>query len=451
MKKRDLTQGSILSHIKVIAIPSSIGFLFNTLFNVVDTFWAGRLSTEALAGLTLSFPIFFIIIAISSGFGNGLTALLSNALGKKDHQLFHDFIYNGLMLGVITGLLFIVIMPFSIRPLFELSGASGQSLEYGLDYTTTVFIGAIFFILNFSFNAVLSSQGNTKPFRNYLVAGFFLNLILDPLLIFGWFGLPELGTIGVALATIIVQAFGSIYLFLEVLKSDVFDTKLMKFERTSFGKMLQLLKQGLPASLNLATIALGTFIINYYVLQYGGASGVAAYGASLRIQQLALLPTLGLNIAIITIVGQNFGAKRFDRMEETLKLSLKIGVIIILVGSAIIFFLAPLLIRLFNDDPNVIEIGVTYLRIDLIGFVTYVIINNYTAFLQGIKQPTVSLVIAMLRQTLPLLIFPLFAITFSLGLNGIWWGIVLINWMATLMLVSIAIPIIASVKKKSTV
>ena len=447
MKKSDLTVGSISSHIKRIAIPTSIGFLFNTLFNVVDTIFAGQISTDALSGLTLSFPIFFIIIAIASGFGNGLTALISVALGKKEIHDFHKLILNALLISGVFGILFIFVLPNIISPLFEFAGASGAALQFGLDYTQTIFIGAIFFLLNFVFNAILSSQGNTKPFRNYLVIGFFLNLILDPLFILGWFGLPELGTQGVALATILVQAFGSIYMGYHVLKSELFDIKKMTFKDTSPKVMKDIFVQGIPSSLNLAAIAIGVFIINYYVLLYGGDVSVASYGAALRIQQVALLPSLGLNVAIITIIGQNLGANQFDRMNETKKTALKMGLFLVITGGLVVFIFAPQLMSIFNSNPDVISIGARYLRIDTIGFMTYLIINVNTSVLQGIKKPLFALIIGIIRQLLPLIVFPLLGTTFQLGLDGVWIGIVIINWLATFVLIIVTNIIFKNIKK----
>ena len=447
MKKSDLTVGSISSHIKRIAIPTSIGFLFNTLFNVVDTIFAGQISTDALSGLTLSFPIFFIIIAIASGFGNGLTALISVALGKKEIHDFHKLILNALLISGVFGILFIFVLPNIISPLFEFAGASGAALQFGLDYTQTIFIGAIFFLLNFVFNAILSSQGNTKPFRNYLVIGFFLNLILDPLFILGWFGLPELGTQGVALATILVQAFGSIYMGYHVLKSELFDIKKMTFKDSSPKVMKDIFVQGIPSSLNLAAIAIGVFIINYYVLLYGGDVSVASYGAALLIQQVALLPSLGLNVAIITIIGQNLGANQFDRMNETKKTALKMGLFLVITGGLVVFIFAPQLMSIFNSNPDVISIGARYLRIDTIGFMTYLIINVNTSVLQGIKKPLFALIIGIVRQLLPLIVFPLLGTTFQLGLDGVWIGIVIINWLATFVLIIVTNIIFKNIKK----
>jgi putative MATE family efflux protein len=442
-----LLEAPISKLIKRIAIPASIGFLFNTLFNVVDTYFAGQISTEALSGLSVSFPIFFIIISIASGFGNGLTALISNALGKKDMKQFHQFILNAFVIGIIFGLLFIFVLPLAIEPLFNIQGVSGVEKTYGMDYAQTIFFGAIFFILNFMLNAILSSQGNTKPFRNYLIIGFFLNVILDPILIFGWLGLPALGTMGVALATIIVQAFGTIYLTYHVLKSESFQLEMLTSSTIRLSDMLSVLKQSIPATLNLASIAIGAFIINYYVLLYGQDISVAAYGVALRIQQVALLPTIGLNFAVIALIGQNFGANQIKRVFETNRLALLYGVILASITGILIFIFAAPLMSIFSNDQQVIDIGSLYIRIDTIGFLSYVIMNILTSSLQGIKKPLYGLLIAFLRQLFPLLVFPLFATTFGLGLEGVWYGIVFINWIATVLLYLLYVKVFKGIKK----
>ncbi|HBG32587.1 MAG TPA: MATE family efflux transporter [Acholeplasmataceae bacterium] len=426
----NLTIGNISTHLKHIAIPASVGFLFNTLFNVVDTVYAGRLSTEALAGLTISFPIFFIIIAVTAGLGNAISALASIALGKKDHQLFHQLIKNALLIGVFLSILMTVLSPIITEPLLSLLGSEGSAKTYGINYTNTIFFGSFFFVFNALFSGILSAQGQTKPYRNFLVIGFFMNLILDPLLIFGWFGLPRLGVVGVALATIIVQMFGTVYLFIKVKKSTVFDKSVLKKAHFSYASIKDVLKQGIPSSLNMATIAIGIFIINYFVLKYGGTTGIAGYGVGVRIEQLALLPTLGLNIAVLTIVGQNYGAKQFDRIKEVLKKATFSGIIIMIIGAFIIFPLAPYLIQLFNQDAQVIKQGSRYLRIEVLAFITYVILNICVSVLQGIKKPGFAIYIGLYRQVLPFAIFYLLGTVFDMGLDGVWWGIVLINWSA---------------------
>jgi len=429
-KQTDLTQGNLSAHLKRIAIPASIGFLFNTLFNVVDTIYAGRLSTDALAGLTISFPIFFIIIAVTSGLGNAVSALLSIALGQKNKQLFHQIGKNALFLGFILSIIITVLAPLMTEPLFNLLGSDGSAQSLGIAYTNTIFLGSLFFVFNAILSGMLSSQGQTKPYRNFLVIGFFMNLILDPLFIFGWFGFPRLGVVGVALATIIVQMFGTIYLFYKVKSSSEFDLSLLKTARISAKTSKDILKQAIPSALNMATIAIGIFIINYYVLKYGGNQAIAGYGAAVRIEQLALLPTLGLNIAVMSIVGQNFGANQLDRVKKALKMATLYGIMIMMIGAIIIFPLAPYFIQLFNSDSDVVSQGSRYLRIETLAFVTYVILNICVSVLQGVKKPGFAIYIGIYRQVLPFAIFYLFGTYFGLGIDGVWWGIVLINWSA---------------------
>lgn len=432
MNQSDLTTGTISSHFKKISVPASIGFLFNTLYNVVDSFYAGRLGTDVLAGMAISFPIFFLIISISSGLGNGTTALSAISIGKKDVKEKHLLVKNGLYLTLIFGLLLPLLAPFILRPLFMLAGARGSVLDVGLDYTKMIMYGSMFFIANNVIAGILSSEGDTKHFRNYLIAGFIANLILDPLFIFGWFGLPEMGASGVALATVIIQMGGSIYLLSKLFKSTYFEKDMFSKVTFKIKTIIEILKQGIPSTLNTATIALGVFIINYFVLLYGGSDTVAAYGVSMRIEQIALIPTIGLNIAVLSIVGQNYGANKVDRVMEARYKGTLYGVIIMLIGTVIIVPLAPYLIAFFDSSEEVVSAGTTYLRIEAVAFTTYVFLNINVSTLQGIKKPQFAVWIGIYRQILPLGLFYLLGTTLGMGIYGVWWGIVIINWSAVI-------------------
>lgn len=433
MNDIDLTQGSIFSHIRRIAIPASVGMLFNTLFNVVDTYYAGKLSTESLAGMTISFPIFFIILALSSGIGSGATALSAIALGEKDQEKFHSLSYNAILFGFCLSLLISLFAPLIVPYLFNLSGASGLSKTLGIQYTNTIFYGSVFFILNSVLNAMLNAQGDTKSYRNFLIIGFFMNLFLDPLFIFGWFGLPKLGTTGVALATVIVQAIGSVYMISRLKKSPIFKLSLFKAERFKPQVVLQLFQQGFPASLNMMTIALGVFVINFFVLKYAGSVTIAAYGVAVRVEQLVLLPALGLNIAALTLSGQNYGAKLYQRILETQRTALYIGVGMMIVGAFLIYPLAPYVIALFNDNDGVIMAGTHYLRIEVFALPTYIILNVLISVLQGIKKPNFAVLIGLYRQILiPSTLFYFLGNVMGMGITGVWWGIVINNWSAVI-------------------
>jgi Na+-driven multidrug efflux pump len=211
---------------------------------------------------------------------------------------------------------------------------------------------------------------------------------------------------------------------------------------------MSILSQSVPATLNLASIAIGAFIINYFVLLYGRETSVAAYGVALRIQQVALLPTIGLNFAVIALIGQNLGANKISRVFETNRLAMKYGVILAAITGFLIFILAKPMMSIFSSDPDVIAIGSLYIRIDTIGFLSYVIMNILTSSLQGVKKPIYGLIIAFLRQLFPLLVFPLFAVSFGLGLEGVWYGIVFINWIATFILFILYLQVFKKIKEK---
>jgi putative MATE family efflux protein len=431
MPSQDLTQGSIKKALRQIAIPASIGFLFNTLFNVVDTYFAGQLSVAALAGLTISFPIFLIGIALASGIGTGSTALAAIALGKKDGLQFQRIAKNALFLSGVVAVILIILAPFGIPWLLQVSGASGEALTAGLDYMNVVIYGAIFQILNFTFNGLLSAQGNTKPFRNFLIGGFFLNLFLDPLFIFGWFGLPQLGTAGVALATVIVQMLGTIYLGYSFFHSPSYDAKVFKNSKVTGSVLKQLLKQGIPVSLNNATVSIGIFIIQFFIYRFGTTETIAGYGVAVRIEQIVLLPTIGLNIATVALVGQNFGAKAYQRIRQAIQQAAIYGVLLLTIGILIIYPLAPQLVGLFNQNPLVIEEGARYLRIEGLALYTYSLIGIASSTMQAIKKPYFALGVGLLRQLTPIFVFYLLGEIFQLGISGIWWGIVIVNYSAT--------------------
>lgn len=433
MQLDDYTKGDLKKQLITMSVPVSVGLFFNTMFNVVDTFYAGKLSTEALAGMSLSFSVFFMLIAIVSGVSTGLSALLSIASGKRNQEEVRVLTSNGMFLTVAISII-ISVLGFFISPmLLHILGARGETLNQGTYYVKAIYAGAIFFGLNSALNALLSSRGVTKPYRNFLIIGFFLNLILDPLFIFGPFGLPQLGTLGVALATIIVQIIGTVYLFFKCKKvlnisMDIFTKKYFQFKA-----QFDILAQGIPASLNMLTIALGVFVINFFIYKHGDDAAIAGYGVAMRIEQLALLPALGLNTAALTIAGQNYGANNFDRVKATYKEGIKIGVIIMTIGMIIIFPLASFLIGIFNKDSAVVFEGTRYLRIEFIAFNAYIILNIGLSILQAIKKPHYAIWIGVYRQLImPFILFNLFGSILGWGLVGIWWGIVTTTWTGAL-------------------
>lgn len=425
-----LTGRPVPDLVRAIAIPASVGFFFNTLFNVVDTWYGGQISTQALAALSLSLPLFFLIVAVGSGLGAGTTALIGDALGRGEGEAAEIFAAQGLAFGLLAALAMAAAGLAASPSLFALLGATGEYRAIALAYMNVIFAGSPFFIANYMLAAALNALGETKPFRNVLIFGCLLNVLLDPWFIHGGLGLPALGFPGIAAATILIQALGGLYLLVRVRRTSLRGALSPRRLRPRGEPFRQIARQGLPAAANFLTIGLGIFVITYFVSGFG-KEAVAAYGAAMRIEQIALLPALGLTTATLAMVSQNSGAGLHGRVSETVRTALRYGGLTMLFGTAAVFLLAGPLMALFTADEAVIAIGRTYLRISAFVLYAYVVLAVHVAALQGIREPFFGLWIGLWRQIVaPAVLFWVLTRLFGLGLAGIWWGIFGITWSA---------------------
>ena len=426
----NLTTQNIPSLIKQLAIPASMGMFFNTMYNVVDTFYAGLISTQAISALTLSFMIFFLIIGFGYGFSSAITALLGNAIGKKRYKLASIYAHKGLIFVPLIGLGLSIIGYFYAPNLFILLGAKEEYLQLSLDYINPILFGAVFFMFNFSLNSILVATGDTKTYRNSLIFGFFANLILNPIFMYGFLFIPAMGIKGIAFATVLIQIINMFYLFYKVLQ-----TKLIHFEKLEYFVpniriYKQFLAQGIPSSLNMLTMAIGSLILTYFVSHYG-VNAIAGYGIGYRVEQLMLLPALGLSTAVLALVSNNYGAKKYDRVIETMKVSLKYGFIISTVGIIILTLLGRIIISLFDSNPIVVDFGVSYLLIEIWIFYAYIILFVCVSTLQAIKQPKMILYIGLYRQIFAKLIISYLIVKyFELDFIYLWFGILFMIYSA---------------------
>ena len=427
-----LTTQDIPSLIKQLAIPASVGMFFNTMYNVVDTFYAGLISTQAIAALSLSFMIFFLIIGFGYGFSSAITALLGNALGKKRYKLATIYAHKGLIFVPIIGLSLSIIGYFAAPWLFKLLGAQDEYLQISLDYINPILFGAIFFMFNFSLNSVLVATGDTKTYRNSLIFGFFANLVLNPIFIYGFLFIPAMGIKGIAIATVLIQVINMFYMLYKVLQTKLIHFENLKYFIPDLRVYKQFLNQGLPASLNMLTMAIGSLILTYFVSHYG-MFAVAGFGIGYRVEQLMLLPALGLSTAVLALVSNNFGAKRYDRVIEIFTTALKYGFIISTIGIITLTILGEFIISLFDDNPVVVNFGVDFLLVEIWIFYAYVVLFICVSTLQAIKQPQMILYIGLYRQIFAKLIIAYLIVKyFELDFIYLWFGVLFMIYSAAI-------------------
>ena len=429
----NLTADPIPKLVRAIAVPASMGMFFQTMYNNVDTYFAGKISVAALAALTFSFPVFFLVMAFGNGLGQASTALMANALGAGQQQngkvIFCQSLLYAFCLSVVLTTLGLILAPF----LFRLQGAWEETLVLCLQYMNVIMAGSAFVLVQGVLNAELNARGNTKVARNALIAGFFANCVLDPWFMYGWAGIPAMGIAGLAWATIVCQAGSCLYMFSHVRRGPLWSGVGKADFAPHWATVRQVTGQALPAIFNMMTVGVGIFVIQYFIGKYGEAS-VAGYGIATRIEQMLLLPAMGLNYAVLSLVGQNNGAGRLDRVRDTWHTTLRYGLAMMVVGGLLLWFTRRWLMGVFTEDQVVIDLGSDYLGIASVTLCSYVILFQTVVLLQGLKRPSFAVWIGMYRQILaPMLVFHLLAVVLGWGLWGIWWGITLITWSAALL------------------
>ena len=395
----DLTKDNIPTLIRQIAIPSSIGTLFQTLYNIVDVKFAGLISPDAITAIAKSFPIYFIIIGFTAGLSIGVTALISNAIGKNDEKKASLLLAQAILTSLIISFLVTLVGIYGTGPILKFLKTNPEIIFYAKDYMDIIFLGASLFFLQLTINSFLVSRGDTKSLRNVLIITFFLNLVLNPIFIYGLYFIPAMGIKGIALATLSSQLFGLIYIILKVNK-----TNLKKFLNPEcfipkYNLQKEILSQTIPATISMMLIGLGVFVLLFYVSTYGDYSA-GGYGAAIRFEQLFLLPVLGLNASTLALVGQNFGAMNFVRIHETYTRSIFYGTLFMGICGLLIFFSSDYIMYFFSDNDEIIFYGSTYLKIAAFAGPCYPIFFISSALLQGLKKPNYQMVINLMRMVI---------------------------------------------------
>lgn len=401
-----------------------MGMLFNTLYNLTDFWFAGMISSEALAGVSIAGTVFFLLLAIGVGMQTGASAVMAVEVGAGNDEAAADWLDHIFGLSLMLSASVAVLGWFYARPLVIFLGAEPDIVPLSMEYILITLFGAVTFVLSFAAAGALMALGNTHSNRNALVVGFFVNLALNPLLTFQM----GLGVSGLAYATVIIKGASAVYLYI-VLTRETGRACKPAFALTPW---INLLRQVLPASFNMLTIIMGGFI-TVALLGRFGSQHVAGYAVGLRIEQVLLLPALGLNAAVMAIVGQNFGAGNFQRVRETYTTALYVGLAMAAVSIPVMLTLSPAMMGIFTDDETIKQTGASYLRIDAVAFYAYVVLFMSTATLQAMKRPMFPMLLGIARQlVVPVSINVLLIVYLGFPMMSVFYTIVSVVVIASL-------------------
>ena len=380
-----------------LAAPMIFGILGMSVFNLMDTFFVGRLGTVGLAALSFTFPVVMSVSSIAHGLGVGMTAAVSKAAGHNDRKKLEEIISWGLLLSVVIVILVVTAGLLTIRPLFTALGADAETLEVITEYMRIWYIGAAFVVIPMVGNSAIRGMGDTRIPSLVMLTAAVINTILDPLLIFGLGPFPRLGVTGAAAATV----FGRFTTFIVALWVLAGREKVLKFRGSSitaaFRVWKEILHVGIPNALAKLILPLGTAFITGMVASYG-REAVAGFGVAGKLEMFALMPLMALTSILPVFIGQNFGAGKKDRVIRALSVSLLFAAVYCAVLYIGFIFGGRFFAGLFNSSTGVVEVAGLYLLIVPAAYCFRAMMDLSATTLSVTGKPVHSAVISIVQM-----------------------------------------------------
>lgn len=410
-----------------MSLPMMISMLIQALYNVVDSIFVAQINEDALTAVSMAFSMQTLMIAAVGGIGVGLNAVLSRSLGEKNKDLANKSAINGLFLGVIAYAIFAVVGLTCVKPfyIFQTGDANSQITKYGIEYLTCVMVCSFGMYAQMLLERLLISTGRTFYSMITQTTGAIINIIFDPILIFGYFGFPKMGVLGAAVATVLGQCVAAaMALVFNIKKNHDIHINVRSFRPD--GKVIKtILAVGVPSMIMQAIGSVMTFTFNKLLIWFS-STAVAVFGIYFKLNSIIFMPVFGLNNGMVPIVAYNYGAQNRRRMLKTVKYSVAFAMVIMLLGLALVEIFPKQLLMLFNASENMFAIGIPALRIICLSFVFAGCSIVLSSLFQATGHGVYSMMISLIRQ-----LFVLIPSAFVLALIGkhmgndvtyIWWS-----------------------------
>ena len=405
-----------------MALPMVISMMVNALYNIVDSFFVAKISEDAMTALSYVFPLQNFVNAVAIGFGVGINAVIAIYLGAKDNERADRAASWGMFLAVIQGIVMTVVCIAIIPSFLRAFKASGDVLDLGCRYADIVFGFSIIISVDLAFEKVFQSVGRMIVTMVGLMGGCIVNIVLDPLLIFGAGPFSEMGIEGAALATGLGQVFTLIIYFIVYFGRPI-NVKFGIRHLHEGGLMVKKLYAiGIPAILNMALPSLLISALNGILAAYSGAY-VLVLGVYYKLQTFIYLPSNGIIQGIRPLIGYNYGAGERKRVEQIYRLTLELTAGIMAAGTALCWLIPGGLIGLFTENPETITIGIMALHIISLGFILSAVSVTSSGALEALGQGMASLVISVMRYV-AVIIPAAFVLSRLIGVTGVWWAFV---------------------------
>ena len=407
-----------------MAIPMVISMLVQAIYNIVDSMFVARISEDALTAVSLAFPVQNILIAFAVGIGVGASALLSRFLGENNRDRVGSVAIHGIVISAITYVVFALLGLLFTGAFADGQGQNAAVTAYTKEYTYIVTIFSIGIFFQVLAEKLLQATSLTKYTMITQMSGAIINLILDPILIFGLFGFPRLEVKGAAIATVIGQLGGALigFYFNKTKNTDIkFTTEKFRFHGDIVKQIFMI---GLPTTVMNTIGSIVVFVINL-ILRDFGASAIAAFGVMFKFQSFAFLPVFGISNALTTIVSYNYGARKKDRIKGSIGLSMKSSFILMAIAVLIMWIFPRQLLGFFNATESMMEIGVPMMRIVSISYLVAVpAIVSVGGVFQSLGNWQIAIFQSFLRQLI--ILIPIFyALSRTGNLNIAWWAFVI--------------------------